>query len=80
MTEPDRRNAPLPPSAGCPCNLRPQLVLSVRNTLVLILAMTTGVAAGVLAHLAGQDAAAAVMMGASAAGAAVLLFDKVVGE
>lgn len=80
MTEVDRRNTASPPPTGDPGNCRPHLVLSVRDTLVLTLTTTTGVAAGVLAHLAGQDAADAVMMGAGAAGAAVLLFDKVVGK
>jgi hypothetical protein len=84
MTEFDRRNS-APPSAADPGNVRrprprPRLVLSVRDTVVLTLTTTTGVAAGVLAHLAGQDAATAVMMGAGAAGAAVALYDKVVGE
>ncbi|GAA3350145.1 hypothetical protein GCM10020358_74950 [Amorphoplanes nipponensis] len=79
MTEFDRRNT-APPPDGNPDNLRPHLALSVRDALVLTLTTTTGVAAGGLAHLAGQGAAAAVIMGTSAAGAAVLLFDKVIGK
>jgi hypothetical protein len=82
MTEFDRRST-APPSADALGNARrsrPHLALSVRDSVVLTLTTTTGVAAGVLAHLAGHDVATAVMMGASASGAAMLLFDKVVGE
>jgi hypothetical protein len=79
MTKFDRRNA-APPPDGDPDNLRPHLALSVRDTLVLTLTTATGVAAGFLAHLAGQDTPAAVMMGTSGAGAAMLLFDKVIGK
>ena len=51
----------------------PERLLSLRATVVL-LAVLTGVAAGVLAHLAGQPVAAAVLVGGGAAGAALALF------
>jgi hypothetical protein len=56
----------------------PESLLSLRATVVLLLAVLTGVAAGVLAYLAGQAVAAAVLVGGGAAGAAVGLFHNLI--
>jgi hypothetical protein len=58
----------------------PERLLSLRATMVLLLAVLTGVAAGVLAHLAGQPVAAAVLVGGGAAGAALALFHNLIGH
>jgi hypothetical protein len=59
---------------------QPEPLLSLRATVVLLLAMLTGFAAGVLAHLAGQPVAAAVLVGGGAAGAALALFHNLIGH
>ncbi|CAN3977741.1 hypothetical protein [Kitasatospora purpeofusca] len=53
-------------------------LLSMRSALVLLLAVLTGVGAGVLARLAGSPAAECVLHGAGAFGAAVPFFDRLV--
>ncbi len=58
----------------------PEPLLSLRATMVLLLALLTGVAAGVLAHLAGQPVPAAVLVGGGAAGAALALFHNLIGR
>ncbi|MFB7379236.1 hypothetical protein ACFC6U_17780 [Kitasatospora purpeofusca] len=53
-------------------------LLSMRSALVLLLAVLTGIGAGVLARLAGSPAAECVLYGAGAFGAAVPFFDRLV--
>ncbi|TVL93356.1 hypothetical protein [Streptomyces sp. SAJ15] len=53
-------------------------LLSLRATLVLLLAALAGVAAGVLATLAGDGAARGALCGLAAAGLAVPFFDRLV--
>ncbi|MFG2064085.1 hypothetical protein ACGFIK_21995 [Micromonospora sp. NPDC048871] len=55
-------------------------LLTVRAAVVLLLAVLTGVAAGVLIHLAGQPLAAAVLVGGGAVGAAIPLFHSIIGR
>lgn len=55
-------------------------LLTVRATVVLLLALITGVLAGVLAYLGDHALPAAVLVGGGAAGAAVLLFHAVIGR
>jgi hypothetical protein len=55
-------------------------LLSARAALVLLLAFTTGLLAGVLAHLAGDSPPAAVLYGAGATGAALLLFHTIISQ
>ncbi|MFJ4799055.1 hypothetical protein [Kitasatospora purpeofusca] len=50
----------------------------MRSALVLLLAVLTGIGAGVLARLAGSPAAECVLCGAGAFGAAVPFFDHLV--
>ncbi|MEV0678234.1 hypothetical protein AB0I60_17135 [Actinosynnema sp. NPDC050436] len=52
---------------------RPPL-LSTRTALVLLLGLVCGAGAGVLTHLAGNNAATALLAGLAAAGAAVAFF------
>ncbi|MEU1763300.1 hypothetical protein [Micromonospora sp. NPDC005652] len=54
-------------------------LLSVRAAVVLLLALLTGLAAGVLAHLSGHPPAAAVLVGGAAAGGAMMLFHSIIG-
>jgi heme A synthase len=50
----------------------PRPILTVRSTLVLLLAVLVGVAAGVLASMAGQSLPAAVLVAGGAAGFTVV--------
>ncbi|MEU5162578.1 hypothetical protein AB0G74_23625 [Streptomyces sp. NPDC020875] len=54
-------------------------LLSLRATLVLLLAVLAGVGAGVLAGVAGEGTARSVLCGLAAAGLAVPFFDRLVG-
>jgi hypothetical protein len=58
----------------------PEPLLSLRTTIVLLLAVLIGVGAGVLAALAGQVLPAAVLVGGGAAGGALLLFHTLIGR
>lgn len=53
-------------------------LLSIRATLVLLLATIVGIGAGVLGFLSGQPWAAAVLTGLESAGGALLLFHTIV--
>ncbi|MEU1969396.1 hypothetical protein ABZ541_29075 [Micromonospora sediminicola] len=55
-------------------------LLSVRTTVILVLAALVGVGAGVLAALAGQPVPAAALVGGGAAGAAIALFRSFIGQ
>ncbi|GAA1246898.1 hypothetical protein GCM10009665_42340 [Kitasatospora nipponensis] len=54
-------------------------LLSVRSALVLVLALLTGIGAGVLSLLARTPAAQCVLYGGGAFGLAVPFFDRLVG-
>ncbi|MEU3599187.1 hypothetical protein ABZ714_10720 [Streptomyces sp. NPDC006798] len=54
-------------------------LLSLRATLVLLLAVLAGVGAGVLAGVAGEGTARSVLCGLAASGLAVPFFDRLVG-
>jgi hypothetical protein len=53
-------------------------LLSLRTTVVLVLAALVGVGAGVLAALAGQPVPAATLVGGGGAGAAIALFHRLI--
>lgn len=53
-------------------------LLSTRSALVLLLAMLTGIGAGVLSRLAGSPIAQRILYGAGAFGLAVSFFDRLV--
>ncbi|MFG2825040.1 hypothetical protein ACGFX4_37140 [Kitasatospora sp. NPDC048365] len=53
-------------------------LLTMRSALVLLLAVLTGIGAGVLARLAGSPAAECVLYGVGALGAAVPFFDRLI--
>jgi hypothetical protein len=53
-------------------------LLSVRSTLILLLGLLGGVAAGILTHLAGEHWALAVLAGLSAMSAVIIFFDAVI--
>ncbi|MEV0280334.1 hypothetical protein AB0I22_28610 [Streptomyces sp. NPDC050610] len=53
-------------------------LLSLRSALVLLLAVLTGIGAGVLTALAGDGVARSVLCGAAAVGVSVLFFDRLV--
>ncbi|WP_371493466.1 hypothetical protein OG871_39085 [Kitasatospora sp. NBC_00374] len=53
-------------------------LLSMRSALVLLLAMLTGIGAGVLCRLSGSPTAQCVLYGAGAFGVAVPFFDRLV--
>ncbi|MFE7122337.1 hypothetical protein ACFU99_43630 [Streptomyces sp. NPDC057654] len=53
-------------------------LLSPRSALVLLLAVLTGIGAGVLTAPAGNDVARSVLCGATAAGVSVRFFDRLV--
>jgi hypothetical protein len=57
---------------------RPASLLSLRATVILLSATTVGLVAAALSFLATWSAPTAVLTGASAAGAAVLLLDTLV--
>lgn len=61
---------PIPPSGP---------LLDVRAALVILLAVLVGVAAGWLSFLASRSLPAAALAGGSAAGGALLLFEKIIG-
>lgn len=56
----------------------PEPLLSVRTTMVLLVATFAGIVAGVLASWAGQALPAAALVGATAAGGALALFHSLV--
>lgn len=58
----------------------PEPLLSVRSTVVLLMAVLVGVGAGVLASLAGQPVPAAALVGGGAAGAALALFHALIAR
>jgi hypothetical protein len=58
----------------------PVPLLSVRSTVILVLAALVGVGAGVLAALAGQPVPAATLVGGGAAGAAIALFHSLIDQ
>lgn len=55
-------------------------LLGVRTALVILLAVLAGVAAGWLSFLASHSLPAATLAGGSAAGGALLLFEKIIGQ
>lgn len=63
-----------------PQSQEPEPLLSLRATVILLLALLIGVAAGVLTYLGGQPVPAAVLMGGGAAGAALALFHNLIGR
>jgi hypothetical protein len=58
----------------------PDPLLTVRAALILLLALVVGGTAGTLAYLAHYSFPAAVLMGGSAAGGAILLFNTMIGR
>jgi len=58
----------------------PESLLSVRTTLVLLLAALAGVIAGILAGLAHQSLPAAALVGGGATGGALALFHSLVAR
>ena len=58
----------------------PGPLLSVRAALVLLLSLLAGLCACGLAYLAGHSLPAALLMGGSAAGGAIMLFNSVIGR
>ncbi|MGV9315244.1 hypothetical protein ACWDR0_24120 [Streptomyces sp. NPDC003691] len=54
-------------------------LLSLRATLILLLAVLTGLGAGVLTAAAGENTARSVLCGLAVTGLAVPFFDKLVG-
>jgi len=55
-------------------------LLTVRAALVLLMASVVGLVAGGLAYLTDHDVPAAVLVGAAAAGGALLLFHTLLGR
>ena len=58
----------------------PDPLLTVRAAVVLLLALITGVAAGVLGYLAHRSFPGALLIGGSAAGGAIMLFNTMIGR
>ncbi|MEV4708671.1 hypothetical protein [Actinoplanes sp. NPDC049316] len=80
---PELRSAPSrqDPDAVSPArNGGPVPLLSVRTTVILVLAALVGVGAGVLAALAGQPVPAATIVGGGAAAAAIALFHSLIDQ
>ncbi|MDG4794974.1 hypothetical protein [Micromonospora sp. WMMD1082] len=74
---------PVPPrsdqhTAARPADHDPGALLSMRATMVLLLAAFTGIIAGVLAILAGHSLPAATLVGGTAAGGALALFHSLI--
>lgn len=59
---------------------RPGPLLTVRAAVVLLLALLVGIAAGVLGYFVNGGLAAAALLGGGAVGAALALFDKLIGQ
>lgn len=57
----------------------PGPLLSLRAAVILLTAVVIGCGAGVLAYLAGQPIASAILVGAGAAGAAIGLANATIG-
>jgi hypothetical protein len=55
-------------------------LLSARSALLILLAALAGLAAGALTFLGGKSVPSAVLAGCGTVAAALLFFDKVVGE
>jgi hypothetical protein len=55
-------------------------LLTVRAALILLLALVTGAAAGILGYLSQRSVPAAVLVAGSAAGAALMLFNSLIGR
>ncbi|MBG0565500.1 hypothetical protein [Actinoplanes aureus] len=55
-------------------------LLTVRTTVILLVALVVGVLAGVLSYLADRSLPGAVLWGGGAAGAAVALFHSLIGR
>jgi hypothetical protein len=53
-------------------------LLTARAALILIAALATGIAAGILAHLAGGHPASAVLAGGAACGGALALLNTII--
>jgi hypothetical protein len=56
----------------------PVFLLTIRAAVVLLLALVVGVLAGVLAYLKNRSVPGAVLLGAGAAGGAVIFFDELI--
>lgn len=56
----------------------PPPLLSLRSAVVLLLGVVCGIAVGVLAFLAGRNAATAVLSGLAGAGATIAFLHKVI--
>lgn len=54
-------------------------LLSVRSALILLMAILSGIGAGILTHAAGQPWPTAVLAGAGATGMAIPLFRGIIG-
>jgi hypothetical protein len=59
---------------------QPPPLLTARSALVILIGVVAGVMSGVLAYLAADNPAAAVLVGASAAGGALGLFQTLIGH
>lgn len=58
----------------------PDPLLTVRATVILLLALIVGAAAGGLTYLAHRSLPGAVLVGGSATGGAILLFNTMIGR
>lgn len=78
---PSKRNLPSHPREQTHINSpdEPGSLLTLRAALILVAALLTGAAAGVLAFLAGARPAEAVLTGGGAFGAAIALLNTLIG-
>lgn len=76
MSHPQPSASPQPPTGPQPAdNSR---MVTQRGALVVLLAVISGAAIGLLTVLAGQDVAEAVIAGLGATGAAICLYDRII--
>ena len=67
--------APSPPPAN-----EPMPLLTVRAAVILLLALLVGITAGLLTYLADSSVPGAVLAGGGATGAAIALFNTIIGR
>jgi len=58
----------------------PEPLLSLRSTVVLMLAVLAGIGAGILSAVAGQPVPAAVLVGGGACSGALMMFHRLIGR
>ena len=69
-----------PPASPPPPESEPTPLLTVRATVILLLAVLVGITAGVLTYLAQRSVPGAVLAGGGATGAAIALFNTIIGR